>query len=1127
MQSSQQIFQTQKTTRWQRFKWGSRIILFLTVIAIAITVIALNNTFQPDLPVSTRVFRKVVDENAPAYKESEIARQYSGFRKFIDDQWAKGKGCGQFDSSINLSKSHLFNDSIGIRAAFYVDWDAQSYFSLKRNIAKLNLVIPEWFFLDPIADTLIVRIDKRGYNLIKTSGVSVMPMLTNNVNGQFRGDILHRILNDENKQQQLVNSIEQNLIRYGFKGINIDFEELIEPTNEKIIAFQQKLYNQLHAKNLLVTQDVIPFNEDYPHKELAAYNDYLILMAYDQHTADTKPGPLCTQQWIEAAIDNIAKDIPSSKIIIGLGGHGYDWNTKDKQKTTTVTYQEALTIARESEGKVIFDNHTYNLHYSYYDEYGAIHEVHFTDAATHFNIVRFATEYGLAGAALWRLGNEDSRVWEYYDKPMSKAYLKTFSFKDFNKVESSNDVDYIGEGEILEVLSTPRQGHITVETDTSEMLISEQKYDSLPSMFVVKKWGKVNGKKLVLTFDDGPDPLYTRQILDTLSFYKVTANFFVVGIQAEKNIPLLKRIYKEGHEISNHTFTHTNMATVSKNRAFLEMDLTQLLIESITGHSTTMFRAPFNADSEPETMEELIPVALSKERGYITVGENIDPNDWEVETIPDFNADSILNRTIRYAHRGNIILLHDAGGDRSETVKATGKIIRYFKAQGYEFVTVAQLLGKNKVDVMPPVPEEKGVSILRFFSVLAEIGYWGGQIFFSLFLTFLFLGCTRLTIMFFLAMKEKLTKQKQSNTNDFFPPITIIVPTFNEEINIIKTINSLLQLDYLNYSIIIVDDGSKDATTEILQANFTNHPIVKIYTKLNGGKASALNYGIQLATTDFVVCIDADTQLHPQSIKALMLHFQNEKIGAVAGNVKVGNAVNLLTLWQSIEYITSQNFDRLALSQINGITVVPGAIGAFRKQAIINAGGFTTDTLAEDCDLTIRILRSGYIVKNESKALAYTEVPEKLRQFMKQRFRWTFGVMQSIWKNKQAFFSIRFKALGWLALPNIVLFKYFIPLFTPFADLLLLIGLFFDNTGKIGQYYLLFTIIDMTIAAIAFLFEKENPLKILLIIPQRLVYRWLLLVVLYKSFIRALKGELQSWGILKRSGNVQTSHIAG
>jgi cellulose synthase/poly-beta-1,6-N-acetylglucosamine synthase-like glycosyltransferase len=217
----------------------------------------------------------------------------------------------------------------------------------------------------------------------------------------------------------------------------------------------------------------------------------------------------------------------------------------------------------------------------------------------------------------------------------------------------------------------------------------------------------------------------------------------------------------------------------------------------------------------------------------------------------------------------------------------------------------------------------------------------------------------------------------------------------------------------------------------------------------------------------------------------------------------------------------------MALSHINAITVVPGAIGAFRKEAILNAGGFTTDTLAEDCDLTIRILRCGYTIKNENKAIAYTEVPEKLKQFMKQRFRWTFGVMQSIWKNKQAFFSTEFKALGWLALPDIVLFKYFIPLFTPFADLLLLIGLFFDNTGKIGEYYLLFTIIDMTIAAIAFLFEKENPLKILLIIPQRLVYRWLLLVVLYRSFVRAIKGELQSWGILKRTGNVKAGAVRG
>jgi cellulose synthase/poly-beta-1,6-N-acetylglucosamine synthase-like glycosyltransferase len=270
----------------------------------------------------------------------------------------------------------------------------------------------------------------------------------------------------------------------------------------------------------------------------------------------------------------------------------------------------------------------------------------------------------------------------------------------------------------------------------------------------------------------------------------------------------------------------------------------------------------------------------------------------------------------------------------------------------------------------------------------------------------------------------------------------------------------------------------------------------------------------------------------PDAISRLMMHFcpriptnaqtqvQNE-VGAVAGNVKVGNQVNLLTRWQSIEYTSSQNFDRKAFSYLNGITVVPGAIGAFRKKAIEDAGGFTTDTLAEDCELTIRILRQGYLVENEDKAIALTESPETLKMFFKQRFRWSFGVMQTFWKNRDTLFNSKYKWLGWAAMPNILVFQYIIPSVIPFADFFMIIGLITGNTAKIGTYYLIFMLVDVAVAVLAFSFEKEKKIKLLWLIPQRLVWRWLLWFVLYKTFRKAIKGELQHWGVLKRTGNVK------
>ena len=245
---------------------------------------------------------------------------------------------------------------------------------------------------------------------------------------------------------------------------------------------------------------------------------------------------------------------------------------------------------------------------------------------------------------------------------------------------------------------------------------------------------------------------------------------------------------------------------------------------------------------------------------------------------------------------------------------------------------------------------------------------------------------------------------------------------------------SLLIQDYPNLNIIFVDDGSKDSTYETVKDAFMFKTNVSVYTKINGGKASALNFGIEQCDAEFVVCIDADTQLKRDAVSLLMKKFDAEgKVGAVAGNVKVGNEVNMITRWQSIEYITSQNFDRRAFDLLNCITVVPGALGAFRKSAVIEAGGFTIDTLAEDCDLTMRMLRQGYTVRNCTSAISLTEAPETMTQFLKQRFRWSFGVIQCFWKHRDAVFNPRCKNFGMVALPNILIFQMILPFLAPLA----------------------------------------------------------------------------------------------
>ncbi len=1108
-----QVFLTQSPTRWQRFKWAFRIVLFIiTLLTVILGVAILKDVFVPAVPQlkSVNAPYSAMMDNGKNAAINAIDKKYGGFAKYINGKEAQTKHIRYVSKADSLHPI-----AAAVRAAFYDASDEQAYFSLKNNVSDLNMLLPLWMTIDSVADTVYVNNDIRGSEIIKASGVPVVAVISNFSGDDFNGAILHRILNDPAKRTRLINEIVAVIRQNHFAGVNIDFEELQESADEPLVNFMKELYGRMHPLHLLVTQDVSPFNSDYNYKELAKYNDYLFLMAYDEYNSASVPGPVCSQKWIQAALDEAVNQIDPDKLILAIAGYGYDWGKGSKG--SDVTYAEALSIASESDAKVVFDSASYNLSYQYDDESGIPHTVYFTDAATNFNTMRFASEYELGGVALWRLGSADTRLWTFYNKDLSDKAVDSFKYDALRNVQISYDVDYIGEGEILDVLTTPKAGRIDPTVDTAEDLITNEVYESMPSIFVIKKYGK-KPKKVVLSFDDGPDEKYTPQIIDILSKEHVPAVFFMIGYNALNNIPIVKRIYNEGFEIGNHTFTHPNIAEITQKRALLELNSTRLLLESITGHSTVLFRAPYNADSEPETMQELEPVAFAKDNKYLTVGESIDPNDWE----KGVTADTIFNRVVRQEQLGNIILLHDAGGNREQTVIALPRIIKYFKDKGYTFTTVADLVGETRAQLMPAVPKNNSYYYIQFSYYMAEAAYWLANILFYIFITCIIISIARILVLAYFATKEYWRERKNklpplSTT----PKVSIIVPAYNEEVNAVRSLNNLLKSDYPNFDILFIDDGSKDSTYEKVSSTFKEDKRIRVLTKTNGGKASALNYGIAQTDAEYVLCVDADTNIAADALHLLIRHFADDQVGAAAGNVKVVNEVNILTRWQSIEYITSQNFDRNAFASVNAITVVPGAIGLFRKKAIEDAGGFTSDTFAEDCDLTMRMLRAGYLIKNENDAIALTEVPETLNQFLKQRFRWSFGVMQSFWKNRDALFNSDYGTLGLVALPNILVFQILIPLIAPLADVFMFVGIFTGNGAIILLYYCLFMLIDLSVAILAFAFEKENMLKLVWLIPQRIVYRWLMLYILYKSIRRAIRGQLQSWGVLKRTGNVQ------
>ena len=685
----------------------------------------------------------------------------------------------------------------------------------------------------------------------------------------------------------------------------------------------------------------------------------------------------------------------------------------------------------------------------------------------------------------------------------------------------------------------PENGARTFESDKTHQIITSESFTKIPSSYVIRRSGWVPDK-VALTFDDGPSAEWTPKILDILKQKAVKATFFIVGENGEANPSLVQRILAEGHEIGNHTFTHPNLGETSTEVARLEINATQRLVEALTGRSMRLFRPPFFGDAEPTTTSEIEPVKLAQTLGYATVGLRVDPNDWQGPP-----ADLIVQRILdRIADtnpetRGQIILLHDAGGDRSHTVAALPRIIDALRAKGLEIVPVSALAGWTFDQVMPALPPEDHSALVNWYVFISAS--WLQAAMHWLFTLAIALGLARLVALCGLATwsRYKAVSPPPLSASDGLS-VSVLIPAFNEAKVIADSVERILGSSYAELEVIVIDDGSADGTSDVVRRRFGSDPRVTLITIPNGGKARAVNTGLASSHGEVVVALDADTHFEPDTIARLARWFSDEAIGAVAGNAKVGNRINLLTRWQALEYITAQNLERRALGALDCITVVPGAVGAWRRSALVKLGGFPTDTLAEDQDLTIAMQRAGYRAVFDADAVAWTEAPDTIAGLAKQRFRWAFGTLQCLWKHADATLRPRSGALGLVALPQAWLFQILLGLISPFVDLLLIVqlvaaasdyiqhGAQFDPTNlKVTLfYYALFITVDLATAIVAFLFERRENWQLLWwLVLQRFGYRQLLYYVLARSITTAAKGHLVGWGKLDRKATVSPGNI--
>jgi len=1036
-----------------------------------------------------------------------------------------------------------------LRAAFFVSWDPNSLASLKKHYKDIDLLMPEQLHA-VTPDGAITVVDYERNQTVQASPAEAisrlqqdklhqwmrslnppveLPMmgLLNNYDGAvWRVKEMAELLANPTARSRLISDATQYAVAAKQAGIVVDFEEVPDESQDNFQKLIGQFASALHAVGLKLMIALPARDDSYDYEFFGKETDAIILMNYDQHWLTSPPGPIAAHDWFVENLRQVMEVVPAQKIVVGIANYSYDWtetSKKEKPHAEEFSIQEALLHAYESESEVEFDPASLNPHYSYSDEQNHTHQVWMLDAVTAYNELRASERLGVQGTALWRLGSSDSSLWPVWDATHPDDAVRA----KLADLPPGPDLILEGDGDIWHIADVPKQGRRSITYDPATALITSEKYEAYPLSYDIDQIGGAK-KKIVLSFDDGPDGRWTPKILDILKEKKVPGIFFVIGDQANRAPDLLKREYNEGHEIGNHTWTHPQFDEISRTQLKWELNLTQRLIESTLGVKSLFFRPPYGIDHQPEYAEEVAQLPYPQELGYIIVGQRIDPDDWRMtEDKHQRPAQEIADEVLRQAKNGNIVLLHDGGGERAQTVAALPLIIDKLRAKGYQFVSVADLLGKKRVDLMLPLTFRERLAA-QADGFIFSIFQWSRFAIATVFILGIVLVSGRALIIGILAIIEKL-RPDNAKLAEPPPEVTVLIPAYNEQSVIVQTVQSVLHSDLSDIRVIVVDDGSSDRTLELLESNFGKNDSVQIVHQVNRGKAAALNNALSHANTAFVVTIDADTEIEADAIRKLLRHFSDPKVGAVAGNVKVGNRSRWLTRWQALEYITSQNMEKRAFDLLNCITVVPGALGAWRREAIEAVGGITADTVAEDADLTIAIRRLGWRVTYDEEAIAWTEAPETPGQLIRQRFRWTFGTLQSFWKHSDTLFRPKYGTLGFVALPNIFVFQILLPLVSPVLDLLflgslVLWGLAGLHITQIPQlwttadvqhsvvFFLGFLLIDVLTCVIAFALERHEDWTLLIpVLLQRFYYRQLMYIVLFRSVKEAVSGRPVGW----------------
>lgn len=637
-------------------------------------------------------------------------------------------------------------------------------------------------------------------------------------------------------------------------------------------------------------------------------------------------------------------------------------------------------------------------------------------------------------------------------------------------------------------------------------------------------YGAAAHRTISLTFDDGPDPIWTPKILDLLHRHGVPATFFVVGSQVVRHPEMVERAVREGHEVANHTMTHPELEPSTVRG---EIGQTDRIISAITGVRTTLFRLPYDgAGPAPVSRPEVI--AEVQRQGYLVSMEDFDTRDWMYGggTIPRPDRPMELPPTTM----DNItVLLHDAGGDRAETLAYLERLIPWAKGKGYAFHTLSQ--------VSPDVQAGTRTDATNVWDSLTLWTYqarWLGpgtllRVLFLLAIVSVVVG-GMINIALATGRRKWYRHRFGDPPPDFAgPPVTAVVPAYNEEKVIARALDAVCRSRYANLiEIIVVDDGSTDRTADVVAAMAARDNRIRLVRQPNSGKPLALNNAFTRAQGEIIITLDADTILSPSAISYLVhpfTHDPGERLGAVAGRVSVGNLRGFVTRWQGLEYVMQIGVDRGAQDALNAITIVPGACGAWRRNAVISSGGYSPATLAEDCDLALELRQQGYSVSQSGLAVGHTEAPESLPALIRQRFRWTYGNFQSLWKHRRMVLNPEYGWLGMLVLPATILSLLMPVLFLPFVYVMAALAIQEAGLRPVLVFGGLLVAAQFLQALAGVILTKERAVHLLIVPLYRLFAEPLRAYLLYRTAFAALRGTRSRWNKLQRTGTVRVAAL--